>query len=125
MGGKTSHIGRPPAILVEKNAELPEGHRNRKVKGRIVFGGSDVIDQDQNAALFQVLSSCPASMQASMAADARGLFPGHDLRWADVRQAHAESLFGRAPAWVRLDYLGRRGPRVGQAYVTQRALCDK
>ena len=62
MGDKTFHIGRLFAILVEKNAELPEGHKDRKFKGRVVFDGSDVVDQDKNVALFQELSSCPATM---------------------------------------------------------------
>ena len=47
---------------MEKNAELPEGHRGRKFKGRVVFDGSDVVDQDKNVALFQELSSSPATM---------------------------------------------------------------
>ena len=51
--GRTYHIGRLFAILVESNAELPEGHQDRKFKGRVVFDGSDVVDQDKNGALFQ------------------------------------------------------------------------
>eukprot|EP00959_Pyramimonas_sp_CCMP1952_P003909 82384-Pyramimonas_sp.AAC.1 len=90
------------AILVEKNAEVPEGHKGRKFKGRVVFDGSDVINQDRNAALFQELSSCPATMQASKAADAYGLFEGHDIQQADARQAFTQSKLGGTPTWVRL-----------------------
>eukprot|EP00959_Pyramimonas_sp_CCMP1952_P094025 1966827-Pyramimonas_sp.AAC.1 len=61
MKGKTFHIGRLFALLVEKNAELREDHKDRKFKGRGVFDGSDVVDQDKNVALFQELSSCPAT----------------------------------------------------------------
>ena len=88
MGEETFHIGRLFAILVEKNAELPVGHKDRKFKGRVVFDGSDVVDQDRNVALFQELSSCPATMQASKAADTYGLFPDHDIEQADARQAY-------------------------------------
>eukprot|EP00959_Pyramimonas_sp_CCMP1952_P091026 1905887-Pyramimonas_sp.AAC.1 len=64
------NIGSFFVILVEENAELPDGRKDRKFKGRVVFDGSDVIDQDKNAALFQEPSSCPATTQASKAADA-------------------------------------------------------
>eukprot|EP00959_Pyramimonas_sp_CCMP1952_P148039 3097799-Pyramimonas_sp.AAC.1 len=94
MKGKSSHIGRLFAILVEKNAELPEDHKD----------GSDVVDQDQNVALFQELSSCscPATMQASKAVDACGLFENHDIQQADARQAYTLSKLGGTPTWVRL-----------------------
>eukprot|EP00959_Pyramimonas_sp_CCMP1952_P192667 4028667-Pyramimonas_sp.AAC.1 len=36
MKGKTFQIGHLFAILVEKNAELPEDHKGRKFKGRVV-----------------------------------------------------------------------------------------
>eukprot|EP00959_Pyramimonas_sp_CCMP1952_P074400 1554445-Pyramimonas_sp.AAC.1 len=100
--GKTFHIGRLFAILVEKSAELPEGHKDRKIKGRVVSDGSDVIDQDKNAALFQELSSCPATRQASKAADTYGLFEGRDIQQADARQTYTQPKLGGAPTWVRL-----------------------
>ena len=62
--GETVHIGRLFPILVEKNSELAEGDPQRKFKGRVVFDGSFVRDQDKNVALFQELSCCPATMQA-------------------------------------------------------------
>ena len=69
LKGKTAHFGRLFAILVEKNSELPLGHKDRKFKGRVVFDGSSVKDQNKDVALFQELSSSPATMQASKAAD--------------------------------------------------------
>eukprot|EP00959_Pyramimonas_sp_CCMP1952_P336140 7038560-Pyramimonas_sp.AAC.1 len=89
-------------MLVEENAELPEDHKDRKFNGMVVFGGSDVVDQDKNVALFQEQSSCPATVQASKAADAHGLFEDHDIQQADVRQARAQSKLGGTPTWVRL-----------------------
>ena len=53
---------------MEKNSELDENDPNRKFKGRAVFDGSDVRDENKEVALFQELSSCPATMQASKAA---------------------------------------------------------
>eukprot|EP00959_Pyramimonas_sp_CCMP1952_P097232 2032467-Pyramimonas_sp.AAC.1 len=102
MKGETFHIGRLFAMLVEKNAELPEGHKDRKFKGSVVFDGSDVVDQGKNLALFQELPSCPATRQASKSADTYGLFEDHDIQQADARQAHAQSKLGGAPTWVRL-----------------------
>ena len=61
---KQIHIGRVFPILVEKNSELDENDPLRKFKGRVVYDGSFVRDQDGNVALFQELSSCPATMQA-------------------------------------------------------------
>ena len=80
MGNKTFHIGRLFAILAEKNAELPDGHKDRKFSGRVVFDGTDVVDRDKNAVLFQELSSSPATAQARKAAETCGLFPGHDVQ---------------------------------------------
>ena len=68
----------------------------------MVFDGSDVVDQDKNIALFQELSSCPATMQASKAADTYGLFPGNATEQADARQAYTQSKLGGTPTYVRL-----------------------
>ena len=40
--GKTVQFGRVHGLGVEKNAELPDGHPNRKYKGRVVFLGNRV-----------------------------------------------------------------------------------
>ncbi len=98
----TIHVGRLFAICVEKNAELPIGNPERKFKGRVVFDGSFVRDQDKQVALFQELSSCPATMEASKAADIYGLVPGHSVQQADARQAYTQSTLGGTPTWVRL-----------------------
>eukprot|EP00959_Pyramimonas_sp_CCMP1952_P090271 1889641-Pyramimonas_sp.AAC.1 len=84
LKGKTAHFGRLFATRVEKNSELPLGHKDRKYTGRVVFDGSSVRDQKNDVALFQELSSSPATMQASKAADTYGLFEGHSIEQADV-----------------------------------------
>ena len=63
--GVKNHFGRLFAILVEKNSELPLGPPDRIFKGRLVFDGSDVRDQNKDVALFQELSSSPATLHAS------------------------------------------------------------
>ena len=92
--GQTIHIGRLFPILVEKNSELPEDSPERKFKGRVVFDGSDVRDQDRQVALFQELSSSPATMQASKAADAYGSMSGDSIQQADAIQAYTQSKLG-------------------------------
>ena len=47
--GATAHVGRIFEICVEKNAELPAGHPNRKFKGRVVFQGNNVKDENWDA----------------------------------------------------------------------------
>ena len=83
----TAHFGRIFAICVEKNSEFPEGDPARKFKGRVVFQGNNVRDQNWDAALFQELSSCPATLEAAKAADAYGLSTGKVTEQADAEQA--------------------------------------
>eukprot|EP00959_Pyramimonas_sp_CCMP1952_P184526 3858599-Pyramimonas_sp.AAC.1 len=71
-------------MLVEENSELPLGHKDRKYKGRVVFDGSSVRAQNKDVALFQELPSCPATTQASKAADTYGLFEGHSIEQTDA-----------------------------------------
>ena len=59
--GATIHVGRIFDICVEKNSELPPSDPRRKYKGRVVFGGNDVRDQNAEAALCQDLGSSPAT----------------------------------------------------------------
>ena len=106
LKGKTAHFGRLFAILVEKNSELPLGHKDRKFKGRVVFDGSSVKDQNKDIALFQELSSSPATMQASKAADTYGLFEGHDIQQADAKQAYTQSKLGHRPGFSCLETSG-------------------
>ena len=62
-----NHFGRLFAILVEKNSELPLGHKDRTCKGRVALDRSDVRDRDREIALFPDLSSSPATSLASKA----------------------------------------------------------
>ena len=54
------HVGRIFDICVE----LPLGDPARKCKGRVVFQGNQAKDENWEVAVFQDLSSCPATMEA-------------------------------------------------------------
>ena len=97
-----AHFGRIFAVLVEKNSELDENDPQRKFKGRAVFDGSDVRDEHKEIALFQELSSCRATMQASKAADIWGMLDGHSTQQADAVQAYTQSKLGGTDTWVSL-----------------------
>ncbi|MCP4194489.1 MAG: hypothetical protein GY768_28100, partial [Planctomycetaceae bacterium] len=64
-GGYDVHFGSLVGIVVEKNAELPKGDPKRKFKGRVVFLGDRVRDQNNQAALVMDLGNTPATMEAS------------------------------------------------------------
>ena len=97
------HFARVFDLCVEKGSELPVGHPERKYKGRAVLQGDQVKDQNWEAALFQDLGSSPAAMEASRAADAYGMLPGHDIEVADADQAYTQSyLEGPVQTWVAI-----------------------
>ena len=58
--GAVRHVGRIFDICVEKKSELPESDPNRKFKGRFVFEGCHVKDEDNNWAKLSEITSCPA-----------------------------------------------------------------
>ena len=68
-------------ICVEKNSELEDGNPLKKYKGRFVFQGDRVVDQNYDAAMFHDLGSAPATMEASKAADFYGCVPGTTSKW--------------------------------------------
>ena len=54
----------------------------------MVFQGSRVTNQNCEAAIFQDMGSCPATMEASKATDFYGLIPGHAVEIAGAVQAY-------------------------------------
>ena len=62
--GATVQFGRVHGICVKKNAELPEEHVNRKYKGRVVFLGNRVLNQDNDDAIFEELGKAPANLES-------------------------------------------------------------
>ena len=108
--GRKIHVGRIFDICVEKGSEmdkfLPDGTRNpdRKFKGRAVFQGNNVHDENFEVAMFQELSSSPATMEASKSADMYGLLQGHCCEQADAESAYTQCKLGGVKTWVRLPY---------------------
>jgi hypothetical protein len=102
MNEEVANVGMVFGICVEKNHELPEADVRRKFKGRAVFQGNNVRDQDGNWAIFQELGSCPATLEAARCADCYGLAPGNDVLQADAEQAYTQALLTGATTWVRL-----------------------
>ena len=100
--GKKAHVGRIFEICVEKGSELPVGDPNRLFKGRVVFQGNGVHDENYDQAIFQDVGSSPAAMAASKACDLYGLLPGNDEEIADAEQAYVQALLKGDPTWVRL-----------------------
>ena len=88
------HRGRVFALCVEKGSELADGAEGKKFKGRIVFDGSDVVDENHNTAIFNELGSNPATLEASKAVDAYGLVKGHVIEQSDAEQAYTQAELG-------------------------------
>ena len=100
--GETVHLGRIFEACYEKGSELEEWNPLRKFKGRTVFEGNNVRDQNSDHALFGELGSSPASMEAAKVLDAYGSQPGFGKQQADAVQAYVQALFTGVPTWISL-----------------------
>ena len=89
-------------ICSVKGDELPDGHPQKKWKGRSVFQGNNVQDENHDHAIFAELGSSPASMEAGKIIDVFGSQPGYVKQQADAQQAYTQALFKGIEAWVRL-----------------------
>ena len=79
-------------FCVEKGSELPKGNPQRKFKGRVVFRGNQVRDEDHYMATFQDMGSAPASMASGKFCDFLGLLPNWRLMQADAVRAYTQAL---------------------------------
>ena len=100
--GKKVHIGKVFEICVEKGSELPADDPLRKFKGRTVFQGNNVRDENADVALFSELGSSPATMEAGKVVDAYGSQPGFTAEQADGKQAYTQALMKGVDTWVEL-----------------------
>ena len=100
--GKAVHLGRIFEACYEKGSELPAPDPRRKFKGRTVFQGNHVRDENSDHALFNELGSSPASMEAAKLLDALGSHPGFSKQQADAIQAYIQALFTGVPTWLSL-----------------------
>jgi len=95
------HLGQLMSICSEKFAELAE--HLRVLKGRIVFRGDIVKDQDGAAAIFQDLAANPTSIAGINNNIAYGLLPGHKTTTADAIKAYVQSLLeSKCATWGQL-----------------------
>ena len=99
---RTSHFGHIFPLCVEKGSELPIGHSGRKMKGRVVFGGNRVTDENYEAAIFNNLSSAPSTMEAAKAVDVHACLPGHTGELSDAPQAYTQTFLLGTETWVSL-----------------------
>ena len=76
-------------LAIEKRSELQKGNPLRKFKGRTVFQGNNVKDENAEQALFAELGSAPSTMEAAKAIDAYGAMPGNCTQQSDGRQAYS------------------------------------
>ena len=90
LSGEKIHLADLMTIASVKHAELAAEFQ--KLKGRIVFRGDNVRDQDGATAVFQELSSSPTIIHGINTNLAYGLLPGHKSEQADALQAYVQSL---------------------------------
>ena len=84
-----------------KSSEFKKNDPAQKWKGRFVFRGSDVKDGYNDIAVFNELSSSPATPKASKTVDAC-LIDGHTSSQCDAEQAYAQSRLGGTGTCVRI-----------------------
>ena len=107
---KKVHFARIFPIYSEKGSELPEGDPDRKFKGRCVVQSNDVKDENSHAAIFQELSSSPATLEAAKSVDAYGCMKGHEVQQCDAQQAYVQSELGGTETWISLPKILRPPP---------------
>ena len=98
---KKAHFARNFPTCSEKG-ELPVGDPDRKFKGRCVVQGNDVKDENSHAAIFQELSSSPATLEAAKSVDAYGCMKGNETQQCDAQQAYVQSELGGTETWISL-----------------------
>ena len=59
-------------------------------------------DQDNRWAIFQEITSSPATMEAGKIADAYGMLPGNEIEMADGESAYTQAELQGPPTWVRI-----------------------
>jgi hypothetical protein len=99
---KVVQFGRVHALCHEKNEELPLGHPNRKFKGRVVFLGNNVVNQDYESAVFADLGNAPSSLESGRLVDAYGASEGCSSQTADAIQAYLQSEMQGDQCWITL-----------------------
>ena len=100
--GEEAQFGYLLGLCFEKGSELPAGHKDRKFKGRAVFLGDNVKDQDHHFAVFEELGSAPLTMSSARVLDAVSLFPGFVQMTSDAQSAYTQAFLKGVPAFAFL-----------------------
>ena len=99
--GKLIHIGSLCELCYLKGSEL-EG-KEKKYTDRVVFLGGRVRDQHGATAVFEEMTSSPASMEASRFCDAFGSLPGHKIMQAYAEQSYTQAeLNSKNATWIKV-----------------------
>ena len=78
------------------------GHPDRKMKGRDVFLGDNVRDENHQFAVFDEIGMSPSSIEAGRAIDVFSLFDGYILEQSDAISAYTQSFLTGPPTWVSI-----------------------
>ena len=74
----------------------------KKYKGRVVFQGNRVVDQNMDEPQFQDLGSAPATVEATRLCILKGLLPGNKIEQADAQQAYIQAKLGGTETWAEI-----------------------
>ena len=72
------------------------------MKGRVVFGGNRVTDENYEVAIFNDLSSAPSTMEAAKAVDIIACLAGNTGELADAPQAYTQTFLLGTETWVSM-----------------------
>jgi hypothetical protein len=103
----TTHFGMIAELCFQKGSELEDDDPLKVYKGRHVFLGDQVKDQDFDYAIFRDLGSAPPTMEAGRAVDALSCVPGYEQKQSDGESAYTQSFLGGGrgmgvPTWVSI-----------------------
>ena len=90
--GDTVHFGSLMDLCFEKHSE--QSAENRKYKGRAVFRGDQVKDQESTHAVFNEQTSSSSRMASAKLLDAMARMPGFDGEDADAVGAYTQVVLG-------------------------------
>ena len=96
--GKTVHFGSLMDLCFEKHSE--QAVQNRKYKGRVVFRGDQVKDQEATHAVFNEQTSSSSHMASAKLLDAMARMPGFDGQDADAVGAYTQVVLSEVEGYV-------------------------
>ena len=111
--GRTVHFGRVFPLCHKKNAEMSSEHW--KCKGRVVFGGNNVYDQNGWGAVFSEQSTSASHHTAGKWLDALARAPGMSGQDSDAASAYTQARLQGNETWIELPPAAR--PKSWDKYV--------